>query len=186
MVDKIEMSLDDIIKANKKTKGFGGGKRRAPVAGGKTGGPKGSPKKFGGAAARPGVAKGRRSGGIARPNARYTRVRLRKTSLRQLKGGWVELNLSAEYGRCRESQWNSRWRTEDRERKIISEGRFFTREKFRSIDRCESCGFCGCLVKKISVKNNVNSQCANIRTFSLNHETRACITGSLRWIIITK
>lgn len=74
MVDKIEMSLDDIIKSNKKTKGFGGGKRRAPV-GASRGGPKGSPKKFGAGGGRGGVAKGRRSGGITRPNARYTRVR---------------------------------------------------------------------------------------------------------------
>lgn len=74
------MSLDDIIKANKTTKGFGGGKRRAPTGAVKGAasarGARGSPrKKFGGPQA---VVKGRRSGGIARPNARYTRVRIRK------------------------------------------------------------------------------------------------------------
>lgn len=62
MLDKIEMSLEDIIKTNKKS---GGGKRRS--GGGNVGKP--SPnKKFGG-----GIAKGRARGGITR--SKYTRVR---------------------------------------------------------------------------------------------------------------
>lgn len=59
MLDKIEMSLDDIIKTNKASKQFKG---RGNFG-------KASPnKKFGG-----GVGKGRARGGITRSN--YTRVR---------------------------------------------------------------------------------------------------------------
>lgn len=70
MMDKIEMSLDDIIKSNKKSKV---GNRRGGGASGGSGfkkntNTKGSPgKKFGG------VVKGRGRGGITR--AKYTRVR---------------------------------------------------------------------------------------------------------------
>jgi hypothetical protein len=67
MQDKIDLSLDEIIATNKRSKGFGGGKRRSnpgAAAG------RGSPKKFGGR----GVAKGRSRGGITRPN-KYIRVR---------------------------------------------------------------------------------------------------------------
>lgn len=66
MLDKIEMSLEDIIKTNKKST-F---KQRRP-SGGNQGGNvgKASPnKKFGG-----GIAKGRARGGITR--SKYTRVR---------------------------------------------------------------------------------------------------------------
>lgn len=62
MLDKIEMSLDDIIKTNKKGK-FRGNK---PSVG------KPSPnKRFGGGGG--GIAKGRGRGGITR--SKYTRVR---------------------------------------------------------------------------------------------------------------
>lgn len=60
MLDKIEMSLDDIIKTNKKTKFRGGSKPNF--------GKSSPPKKFGGA-----IAKGRARGGITR--SKYTRVR---------------------------------------------------------------------------------------------------------------
>jgi hypothetical protein len=70
MQDKIEMSLDDIIKANKRTKGFGGGKRRSNQGTASRGSPK---KRFGGGGGGRGVAKGRASGGITRP--KYIRVR---------------------------------------------------------------------------------------------------------------
>lgn len=56
MLDKIEMSLDDIIKTNKQSKGRGSFGKSSPN------------KKFGG-----GVGKGRARGGITR--SKYTRVR---------------------------------------------------------------------------------------------------------------
>lgn len=63
MLDKIEMSLEDIIKTNKKST-F---QKRRTVGAGNVG--KSSPnKKFGG-----GIAKGRARGGITR--SKYTRVR---------------------------------------------------------------------------------------------------------------
>lgn len=76
MMDKIEMSLDDIIKSNKQSK-FNKGGRRGGAGGGKASGGGGfkkntnarnSPtKKFSG------VVKGRGRGGITR--SKYTRVR---------------------------------------------------------------------------------------------------------------
>jgi hypothetical protein len=67
-MDKIEMSLDDIIKNNKKSKiGAKGGKRRVnPSVGG---GFKKSPRKPNGAG---GILKGRGRGGIVRQ--KYIRV----------------------------------------------------------------------------------------------------------------
>lgn len=66
MLDKIEMSLDDIIKTNK-TSNFRGNKRGGGGRGGNFS--KSSPaKKFGG-----GIVKGRGRGGITR--SKYTRVR---------------------------------------------------------------------------------------------------------------
>lgn len=66
MLDKIEMSLDDIIKTNKKSS-FTSKQRRGNGGGGNFS--KASPnKKFGGA-----VSKGRARGGITR--SKYTRVR---------------------------------------------------------------------------------------------------------------
>lgn len=67
MLDKIEMSLDDIIKTNKSTKKRGGG-GGAPKGGNRNSGRPSPNKKFGG-----GIAKGRARGGITRSN--YTRVR---------------------------------------------------------------------------------------------------------------
>ena len=64
MLDKIEMSLEDIIKSNKQSAFKNSGKRRAVGGFNKT-----SPnKKFG-----QGIAKGRARGGITR--SKYTRVR---------------------------------------------------------------------------------------------------------------
>lgn len=72
MLDKIEMSLDDIIASNKKGKGGGFKKSGGKIGGvGRPGGfaGKSSPnKKFGG-----GIVKGRARGGITR--SKYTRVR---------------------------------------------------------------------------------------------------------------
>ncbi|XP_043274272.1 THO complex subunit 4 [Venturia canescens] len=70
MVDKIEMSLDDIIKQNKGSKGRGGG------GGGRRGRGAGvSPRRGtrGSSRAGGGVMRGRNRGGIARASAPYTR-----------------------------------------------------------------------------------------------------------------
>lgn len=70
MVDKIEMSLDDIIKQTKgsRVRGGGGG-RRGRGAGG-------SPRRGARRSQRPGsgVMRGRNRGGIARSTLPYTRV----------------------------------------------------------------------------------------------------------------
>ena len=68
MLDKIEMSLDDIIKTNKSTKKRGGGGGGGAKGGNRNSARPSPNKKFGG-----GVAKGRGRGGITRSN--YTRVR---------------------------------------------------------------------------------------------------------------
>lgn len=66
MLDKIEMSLEDIIKSNKQS-GFKG-KRRGGIGGNRNFNKTSPNKKFGG-----GIAKGRARGGITR--SKYTRVR---------------------------------------------------------------------------------------------------------------
>lgn len=73
MLDKIEMSLEDIIKSNKSSK-FGNKRRAGATAGGSFG--KSPNKKFGGGSGGGGgIAKGRARGGITRTRSQYTRVR---------------------------------------------------------------------------------------------------------------
>jgi len=74
MVDKIEMSLDDIIKQTKGSRTRGGGGRRGRGAGS-------SPRRGARRVQRTsgGVMRGRNRGGIARSSLPYTRVRYRVT-----------------------------------------------------------------------------------------------------------
>lgn len=72
MLDKIEMSLEDIIKSNKSSK-FGN-KRRAGASAGGSFGKSPQNKKFGGGSGGGGISKGRARGGITRTRS-YTRVR---------------------------------------------------------------------------------------------------------------
>lgn len=71
MIDKIEMSLDDIIKSNK---GKGGAKGKAGARTSGSGAPAGGFRRGGGQKAGGGIQKGRARGGITR--SKYTRVSL--------------------------------------------------------------------------------------------------------------
>lgn len=71
MVDKIEMSLDDIIKQTKGSRARGGGRRGRGAGNSPRRGARRSQRVGGG------VMRGRNRGGIARSSLPYTRVRKR-------------------------------------------------------------------------------------------------------------
>nr|CAH7719850.1 unnamed protein product [Callosobruchus chinensis]CAH7736332.1 unnamed protein product [Callosobruchus chinensis] len=99
MVDKIEMSLDDIIKSNKGGRGRGGGGNRRGGGGNRRGGG-GGPRRTGGSNFRPsgrspssgGVQRGRNRGGISR---NYTRGDVNSAWKHDLFEGYGQRKVAA-------------------------------------------------------------------------------------------